>query len=80
MFYNFLRRKRYVLISLALALTAAGGCHSAVLEVREEPFLAVSKNTDYLIAGIDAGSKLAKARELNIEVIDESAMLKLLLN
>ena len=41
---------------------------------------AVSKNTDYLIAGIDAGSKLAKARELNIEVIDESAMLKLLLN
>ena len=41
---------------------------------------AVSKNTDYLVAGVDAGSKLAKARELNIEVIDESTMLKLVLN
>ena len=41
---------------------------------------AVSKNTDYLVAGDDAGSKLLKARELNIEVIDEVEMLRLLLN
>lgn len=37
----------------------------------------VSKKTDLLIAGEDAGSKLEKARELNIEVIDEQEMLRL---
>lgn len=36
----------------------------------------VSKNTDYLIAGEDAGSKLTKARELGIAVIDESKVLE----
>ncbi|EXJ22992.1 DNA ligase [Alkalibacterium sp. AK22] len=36
----------------------------------------VSKNTDYLIAGEDAGSKLAKARELGITVIDEAKVLE----
>lgn len=38
----------------------------------------VSKNTDYLIAGDEAGSKLNKAEKLGIEVIDEAAMLSLL--
>ena len=38
----------------------------------------VSKNTDLVIAGKDAGSKLDKARALNIEVIDEAKLLELL--
>jgi DNA ligase (NAD+) len=38
----------------------------------------VSKKTDYLLAGAEAGSKLDKARELGVTVIDEDAM-KLLL-
>lgn len=38
----------------------------------------VSKNTNLVIAGHDAGSKLDKARALNIEVIDESRLLELL--
>jgi DNA ligase (NAD+) len=35
---------------------------------------AVSKKTDYVIAGEDPGSKLDKARELGIQVIDEKEM------
>ena len=38
----------------------------------------VSKKTDYVVAGADAGSKLTKAEELGISVIDEAAMLNLL--
>ena len=38
----------------------------------------VSKKTDLLIAGEAAGSKLAKAQELGIPVIDEAEMIRLL--
>jgi DNA ligase (NAD+) len=38
----------------------------------------VSKKTDYVVAGEDAGSKLAKAAELGVPVIDEVAMRTLL--
>ncbi|MFH2396036.1 NAD-dependent DNA ligase LigA [Raoultella ornithinolytica] len=38
----------------------------------------VSKKTDLVIAGEAAGSKLAKAQELDIAVIDEAEMLRLL--
>ncbi|SEC23509.1 DNA ligase (NAD+) [Rhizobiales bacterium GAS191] len=37
----------------------------------------VSKKTDLVVAGANAGTKLAKARELGIETIDEDAWLKL---
>jgi DNA ligase (NAD+) len=37
----------------------------------------VSKKTDYVVAGADAGSKLDKAKELGVAVIDESQMEKL---
>ena len=38
---------------------------------------AVSRNTDYLLAGESAGSKLDKARELGVAIVDEAGFLKL---
>ena len=41
---------------------------------------AVSKNTDYLISGSDPGSKIKKASELNIQIIDEDGLSSFLQN
>ena len=39
---------------------------------------AVSSKTDYVVAGTDPGSKLGKAEELGLEILDETAFLDLL--
>ena len=38
----------------------------------------VSKKTDFVLAGAEAGSKLTKAQELGVKILDEAAFLKLL--
>jgi len=38
----------------------------------------VSKKTDYLVAGEKAGSKLAKARELEVPVLDEAGLIAMI--
>ena len=38
----------------------------------------VSKKTNYVLAGSDAGSKLKKANELGVKVIDEETFLEML--
>ena len=37
----------------------------------------VSKKTDYLLAGEDAGSKLDKAKSLGVPILDEPTFLKM---
>jgi DNA ligase (NAD+) len=38
----------------------------------------VSKKTDYVVAGAEAGTKLERARELGIAIIDEPGLEALL--
>jgi NAD-dependent DNA ligase len=51
----------------AAKIEAAGGKVSA----------SVSKKTDYVVAGEEAGSKLDKAQKLGVKIIDETELLKL---
>ncbi len=38
----------------------------------------MSKKTDYLVAGEEAGSKLDKATSLGVKVLDEAGLLELI--
>ena len=54
--------------SIAETITAHGG----------KAVASVSKKTDYVLVGSDPGSKLAKAQELGVTIIDEARFLELL--
>ena len=58
----------YTRDSIAETITAHGGKASS----------SVSKKTDYVLVGTDPGSKLSKAQELGVPIIDEAAFNRLL--
>lgn len=69
--------KTFVLTGTLATLTR-DAARDAILARGGKVSAAVSKKTDYVVAGSDAGSKLKKAQELGIPVLDESGLLKLI--
>jgi DNA ligase (NAD+) len=69
--------KTFVLTGTLQALTREEAAE-AIAELGGKVSGSVSKKTQYVVAGADAGSKLKKAQQLGIAVLDEAAFLKLL--
>ena len=72
-----LRDRTFVLTGTLATLTReeAG---EAILRLGGKVSGSVSKKTDYVVAGAEAGSKLKKAEQLGIAILDEAAFLNLL--
>jgi len=49
-----------------------------LLELGAKVTGSVSKKTDYVVAGSEPGSKVEKARQLNVEILDEAGLLSLI--
>lgn len=54
------------------------GINTKIWELGGKPGSSVSKNTDYLICGEKAGSKLAKAQSLGIKILSEAEFLDMI--
>ena len=67
-----------VVLTGSLSQMSRDDAKARLVELGAKVAGSVSKKTDLVIAGEAAGSKLAKAQELGIEVIDEAEMLRLL--
>jgi DNA ligase (NAD+) len=69
--------KTFVLTGTLADMTREAA-RDAILERGGKVSGSVSKKTDYVIAGADPGSKLVKAQDLGIEVLDEAGFTRLL--
>ena len=62
----------------ALASMERGAAEDALRALGARISGSVSKKTNFVVAGSDAGSKLRKAEALRVRVLDESALLRTL--
>jgi DNA ligase (NAD+) len=69
--------KTFVLTGTLQAMTREAA-EEAIVQLGGKVSGSVSKKTHYVVAGAEAGSKLKKAQQLGIEILDEAAFLKLL--
>jgi DNA ligase (NAD+) len=75
--HSELTGKTFVLTGTLEAMTREAA-EEAIVELGGKVSGSVSKKTHYVVAGTDAGSKLKKAQQLGITVLDEPAFLILL--
>jgi DNA ligase (NAD+) len=69
--------KTFVLTGTLQTLTREAA-EQAIVELGGKVSGSVSKKTQYVVAGAEAGSKLKKAHDLRVTVLDEAAFLELL--
>ena len=69
--------KTFVLTGTLQGLTREAA-EEAIVQLGGKVSGSVSKKTHYVVAGADAGSKLKKAQDLGVTVLDEAAFLKML--
>jgi DNA ligase (NAD+) len=69
--------KTFVLTGTLKSLTREAA-EEAIVQLGGKVSGSVSKKTHFVVAGAEAGSKLAKAQQLGVAVLDETAFLKML--
>ncbi len=74
-----LQNKKFVLTGTLPSLTRDAAAE-IIRNLGGKVSSSVSKNTDYVLAGSEPGSKLARAEELGVRVIDENEFLQLVNN
>ncbi|MCH7705746.1 MAG: NAD-dependent DNA ligase LigA, partial [Chloroflexi bacterium] len=67
-----------IVVTGRLASMSRSEAEGRIKELGGSAGSSVGKKTRYLVAGEEPGSKLAQARELGTEILDESQFIKLL--